>query len=71
MLTTSVDRLGAWLNDKNAYGMLIMKGILMENLLTGDEIDWLCKFLEGRGSNNEMIMKIVTITTKLQKMKRK
>ena len=51
--------------------MLIMKGILMENLLTGDEIDWLCKFLEGRGSNNEMIMKIVTITTKLQKMKRK
>jgi hypothetical protein len=43
----------------------------MENLLTSDEIDWLCKFLEGKGNNNETIMKIVTITTKLQKMKRR
>ena len=45
--------------------------IRMENLLTSDEIDWLCRFLEGKGSNNEIIQKIVTITTKLQKMKRK
>lgn len=43
----------------------------MENLLTNDEIDWLCKFLEGKGSNNEIITKIVTVTTKLQKMKRR
>jgi hypothetical protein len=48
-----------------------IKEILMENLLTSDEIDWLCKFLTGKGSNDEIIMKIVTITTKLQKMKRK
>lgn len=43
----------------------------MENLLTNEEIDWLCKFLEGKGSNNELINRIVTITTKLQKMKRR
>lgn len=43
----------------------------MENLLTNDEIDWLCKFLEGKGSNNELISKIVAVTTKLQKMKRR
>jgi hypothetical protein len=43
----------------------------MENLLTNDEIDWLCKFLEGKGSNNELIEKIVTVTRKLQKMKRR
>ena len=43
----------------------------MENLLTAEEIDWLCKFLEGKGGNNDTIAKIVTITTKLQKMKRR
>lgn len=43
----------------------------MENLLTNEEIDWLCKFLEGKGSNNEIIGRIVTVTTKLQKMKRR
>ena len=43
----------------------------MENLLTNEEIDWLCKFLEGKGSNNELIEKIVNITRKLQKMKRR
>jgi len=43
----------------------------LENLLTNDEIDWLCKFLEGKGSNNETIDKIVTITRKLGKMKRR
>ncbi|MGI0047190.1 MAG: hypothetical protein ACREBB_08390 [Nitrosotalea sp.] len=43
----------------------------MENLLTNDEIVWLCKFLEGKGSNDEIITKIVTITTKLQKMQRR
>ncbi len=43
----------------------------MENLLTNDEIDWLCKFLEGKGSNNELIEKIVNVTRKLQKMKRR
>lgn len=43
----------------------------MENLLTNEEIDWLCKFLEGKGSNNELINRIVTVTTKLQKMKRR
>lgn len=43
----------------------------MENLLTNDEIDWLCKFLEGKGSNNDVIARIVAITTKLQKMKRR
>lgn len=43
----------------------------MENLLTNEEVDWLCKFLEGKGSNSEVITKIVTITTKLQKMKRR
>ncbi|HJU14536.1 MAG TPA: hypothetical protein VJ792_08800 [Candidatus Nitrosotalea sp.] len=43
----------------------------MENLLTSEEIDWLCKFLEGKGNNSETITRIVTITTKLQKMKRR
>lgn len=43
----------------------------MENLLNNDEIDWLVKFLSGKGSNDEMIDKIVRITTKLEKMKRR
>ena len=43
----------------------------MENLLTNEEIDWLCKFLEGKGSNNDLITKIVTVTRKLEKMKRR
>lgn len=43
----------------------------VENLLTTEEIDWLCKFLEGKGSNDDMMMKIVNITRKLQKMKRR
>ena len=43
----------------------------VENLLTNEEIDWLCKFLEGKGSNDDVIMKIVNITRKLQKMKRR
>lgn len=48
------------------------QGILhMENLLNNDEIDWLIKFLAGKGSNEEIIEKIVRITTKLEKMKRR
>jgi hypothetical protein len=43
----------------------------MENLLNNDEIDWLIKFLAGKGSNEEIIEKIVRITTKLEKMKRR
>jgi hypothetical protein len=43
----------------------------MENLLNNDEIDWLIKFLAGKGSNEEVIEKIVRITTKLEKMKRR
>ena len=43
----------------------------MENLLNSDEIDWLIKFLSGKGSNEETIDKIVRITTKLEKMRRR
>ena len=43
----------------------------MENLLNTEEIDWLIKFLSGKGSNDEVIEKIVRITTKLEKMKRR
>ncbi|HXU95614.1 MAG TPA: hypothetical protein VFP45_04170 [Candidatus Nitrosotalea sp.] len=43
----------------------------MENLLNSDEIDWLIKFLSGKGSNEETIEKIVRITTKLEKMRRR
>ena len=43
----------------------------MENLLNNEEIDWLIKFLAGKGSNDEVIGRIVRITTKLEKMKRK
>ena len=45
--------------------------LLMENLLNSDEIDWLIKFLSGKGSNEETIEKIVRITTKLEKMRRR
>jgi len=43
----------------------------MENLLNSEEIDWLIKFLAGKGSNEEIIEKIVRISTKLEKMKRR
>jgi len=43
----------------------------MENLLNTEEIEWLIKFLSGKGSNDEIIEKIVRITTKLEKMKRR
>ena len=43
----------------------------MENLLNNEEIDWLIKFLAGKGSNDEIIDRIVRITTKLEKMKRR
>jgi hypothetical protein len=56
--------------EKKAY-VMIASQFTMENLLTNDEIDWLCKFLEGKGSNNEIIEKIVVITRKLEKMKRR
>jgi hypothetical protein len=45
--------------------------VSMENLLNPEEIDWLIKFLLGKGSNDEVIEKIVRITTKLEKMKRR
>jgi len=43
----------------------------LENLLTSEEIDWLCKFLMGKGHDKDTIEKIVTITRKLGKMKRR
>ena len=52
-------------------GALKLVVIQMENLLNNEEIDWLIKFLSGKGSNAEVIEKIVRITTKLEKMRRR
>ena len=59
------------MNNNNAYCWFLPKKVALENLLTNDEISWLCKFLEGKGSNNETIDKIVIIVRKLEKMKRR